>query len=44
MEIEILFLKKLNFITHPYSTQANFEGTKPSTTPTNTVKYPILGD
>jgi hypothetical protein len=30
--------------THPYSTPPNFEGTKPATTPTNTVKYPILGD
>jgi len=31
-------------LAHPYSTPANFEGTKPSTTPTITVKYPILGD
>jgi len=30
-------------LTHPNSTPANFEGTKPSTTPTITVKYTILG-
>ena len=32
------------FLTHPYSTQAKNPNPGPSTTPTNTVKYPLLGD
>jgi hypothetical protein len=31
-------------LTHPFLTPANFDGTNPATTPTNTVKYPVFGD
>jgi hypothetical protein len=32
------------FVAHPYSTPAKIHRPKPSTMPTNTVKYPLLGD